>query len=247
MSLPNLNLWQTEAVRVTFIAQEPISAQVSDWWKILTGVSPETIVTKPNLAFQSTSGEFINGSLELRITSNRVDLIYTPVMHQLQSIPSLGDARDVFKTLREPLNKWLHSSREINFVRVAYAPVFFILVGDINEANSVVSNYFKFVGIELSLAQDLLFQINIPKKLNCLKDYSFNRIGKFMSGTGQVISFGESSPVPIMEDHYFCRVEIDFNTNATRTDKILGDDLILIVDELATESICLMDNGWNND
>lgn len=247
MALPELKQWKTESVRATFISHEPISADASAWWKAFTGEEPDTIISKPNSGMQSVSGPFGTGNLEMRITFNRVDWLHTPVMTPIQSIPYLGEAEGAFSFFSSSLERWINETKSIPFSRIAYSPVFSIPVNNINDGNTIINNYFNSTKINTHGIQDLFIQMNIPKKLSVCEDLIFNRIGKFMSGTAQVMTFGTDSPIPVIKEQFFCRTELDFNTDASRQAVIPSKERFLILEEMAHSTTNLISTGWADD
>ncbi|MFQ2249227.1 hypothetical protein ACK32K_11600 [Aeromonas dhakensis] len=244
MALPELTLWKAEAIRATFIANEPINPAPSDWWTSFTGEKPETIISKPNAGMQSISGQFNNGNLEMRVAFNRVDWLLTPAMAPIEGTPCLGKAEDAFSFLSMSLSAWINETKSIPFSRIAYAPIFTLLVSNLEEGNNVLSNYFNLTGIKERNVQDLFIQMNIPSNLDCCDNILFNRVGKFVSNATQIMNFGMDSPIPTIQEQYICHTEFDFNTDASRQIEIPANERFSILEKLSDSTIRLLSRGW---
>ncbi|CAG4906394.1 hypothetical protein [Paraburkholderia saeva] len=242
MALPELAGWRAEAVRATFIANAPVTANGKGWWQAFTGTAPDTVLSKPNAAEHSESGPFGVGRLEMKVAFNRVDWVYMPIAEPGPSVPSLGEAQEIMPALNEALAAWL-ASDDTPFVRTAYGAGLLYPASDVIEGNRAMLAYLPFISMNPELGRDLFFQTNFPRPSSVLDGGVVNRISKLMSATAQVINIGGSGPVPTIQSHYFARVELDLSTTADRTETIPVDKRSTAFNELVTSAIEMMTHG----
>lgn len=241
MALPELTGWEAESVRMTCMASVPITASGKNWWQAFTGSAPEAVVSKPGAAMHSESGPFGAGRLEMKVTFNRVDWLYTPIIEPGPAIPSLGTAEEFLASMSEPLGRWLSSSGDVPFVRIASGATLLRPVPDIAGGNLAVLAYLPFVQLNAEVARDIFFQTNFPRQSKVVDGITLNRISRFMSAAAQVINIQSGSPIPTVDTQYLCRVELDFSTNADRQEPIptasrsaLYEELVASVREMMT-------------
>lgn len=242
MALPELAGWKTESLRVTFFANEPVTGAGRNWWQAATGSAPETVVSKPSASEHSESGPFGSGLLEMKVAFNRVDWIYTPVISPEPAIPSLGDAAEVLDSLNAPLTSWL-AFDETPYVRLAFGPTMHHQVSDIADGNRAVLAYLPFLQIEPVTARDVFSQINFPCNSATVDGLLINRLNKFMCSTAQVINMNRGQAIPMIQTLYYCRCELDFNTDAELAVPIPVDRRVDVMHELAAACREMMSAG----
>lgn len=242
MALPELAGWQMELLRFSFIANEPVTAAGKNWWQTATGSAPETVVSKPNASEHSESGPFGSGQLEMKVAFNRVDWLYTPQISPGPGAPSLGDITDILESLHTPLTNWL-AVDETPYVRLAFGPTMHLQVSDIADANRAVLAYLPFLQINPETARDVFSQINFPCNSATVEGLVINRLNRFMCMTAQMINITPGQAIPIIKTLYFCRTELDFNTDAERTEPIPASRRVDVMRELAVASREMMGGG----
>ena len=241
MALPELAGWKTESLRVSFIANEPVTAAGKNWWQAATGSPPEMVATKPNTSEHSESGVFRDGRLEMRVSFNRVDWLYTPIMSPGSTEPFLGLAADTLGSLHDLLNNWLGIDKT-PYVRIAFGPTMLYPVGDIVEGNRVIMAYLPFIQADPEKLFDAFFQVNYKGRSIIVNDLVINRLNKFMSVAVQVLNIVGQS-IPIIQTSYYCRTELDFSTDAERVQPIPSEQRFDLVGELAAACREMISNG----
>ncbi|WP_157642801.1 hypothetical protein [Burkholderia ubonensis] len=243
MALPELAGWQLESMRASFFANTPIVARDLNWWQALTNHTPEAVVSQPNAGVHSESGEFGAGRLEMKVTFNRVDWLYTPITTPGPNVPSLGSAEELISSFTEPLSTWLASSSEVAFQRIAFGPALLRQVANVVEGNRAVLAYMPHGGVDPELARDLFFQVNYPRRSNSFDEVTINRLSKFMCATIQYIKIDIGSPLPSFDSLFFCRSELDFNTTADRQQPIPPEKRAGIYEEMVACAIEMISTG----
>ncbi|MED5597188.1 hypothetical protein [Janthinobacterium sp. P210006] len=231
MALPEITGWQTESLRVTLIANEPVMAAGKNWFKNATGIDPHQVTHKPSTAEYSESAPFLKGQLELRVSFNRVDWLYTTEEPHGPVLPTLGDASEVLTSLIEPIEKWLNNDDTL-FVRAAVGPVFFYAVDKPSQGTQTLLAYLPFLHIDPEAAREVFMQINFPSVSKKVEGLELNRLCKFRTIGVQIINVAPGNSFPSMAPRFFCRAELDFSTDGMRTIPLPAANRMDLVNEL---------------
>ncbi|WP_156115035.1 hypothetical protein [Pseudomonas sp. ML96] len=235
MALPSLTGWQTEAIRVTFFASEPVNAQRNKWWETATGTPPENISEKPNSAEYSESGTHLdNFFLEMKITFNRVDWVLYPRAIASSEPPSLGSTQEALHFLIPQIEKWLESTSQ-PWIRAAYGHTGMLKTENIQEANAALQKYINCSFPEPQKASDLLIQINYQRDSTTSPGLTINRIGKLAGAAAQFFTLG-TSPMPTTKELTFLRMELDLSSAAERSTPIDPKLIPHVLREMVSQS-----------
>lgn len=241
MTFPSLAEWQLEAIRLIFISHAPVSGAQKNWWEDTVGRPPDSIATRPAQMEHHETG--IVDDLELSMTTrfNHVEWMLRPVQSPpvAGQLPALGSVDEAMSRLKQIILPWVIKS-EVPFHRLAFCPVLFCPAEDLAQASRIVAMYFPgFQGVDV---EDLGGQFNIPKRSTGFPEVRINRILKINSGQIQTFTVG-ASPVPVIENQFVARMELDFNTEFQRSDPIPTDVFSNLLDEMQREAIQVASKG----
>lgn len=242
MELPSIAGWDTEMVRMTFFANEPFSAEGKNWWQLVTGSSPETVVSKPVASEHSESGPFGQGLLEMKASFNRVDWLYMPTFNPGVGRPSLGSARETLGELVDRLSSWMDSN-PASWVRLAFGAVTLLKVDTTADANDVILQYMPFLQFDPEKARDVFIQINYPVDSEVVGELKVNKLSKFMAATAQFVNIGLGAMVPTFKVENFCRAEFDINTSGERSLALPGECVKPLAKELLDCCVEVLSSG----
>jgi len=242
MALPEIAGWLMESLRVTFIAGGPVVGVNKNWWRILTGAEPETVTTRSAVAEHSESGPYGEGRLEMKVTFNRVDWMYTPVPVPGPTVPAIGAADEMLHALEGPIAQWL-AAAETPFVRLAYGPTMLRKVDNIVEANKVAQAYLPFLQFDAAVARDVFNQINFPIQSAAVDGLTLNRVSKVMSAVAQVININVGQPVPKIETTTYSRVELDFSSQTDRSEPLSVENQTALLSEMIGQGRAFLEKG----
>jgi hypothetical protein len=212
MSLPELVAWRIELLRASLFFDQPIVAQEREYWREVTDKDPEVTINKHQQGEFVQSGSYLGGQCELKIAFNRVDLIVSYPFAGLPGAPEPGEPHAL-------LNEWLEavlrllSAVSAGVHRLALGAVGFIPVGDIEQGNKLISEYFPFVCLEkVDGLIDLTISANSPCASEVVSGLTINRILNLSALERQVINLAPVG-VPSMDADKVIRAELDVNSS----------------------------------
>lgn len=242
MELPSIAGWDAEMVRMTFFANEPISAAGKNWWQLVTGSAPETVVSRSAASEHSESGPFGRGVLEMKVSFNRVDWLYVPIANPGKGHPSLGAASEVLSEIIGPLSSWMDSP-QASWTRVAFGAVTVFGVDDAADANNIILKYLSFLKVDPAQARDIFMQINFPVDSKVVDGLRVNKLSKFMAAAAQVVNLGPGAIIPMVKVENFCRAEFDINTSGERSEILTGECIKPLSQELVSYCLEMLSSG----
>jgi hypothetical protein len=131
--------------------------------------------------------------------------------------------------------KWLTVAPP--FLRIAYGLILVRPVAGRREGYLELTKYLPAVEIDAENSSDLSYQINRPRALTSLTDEKANRLSKWSVGLLVVDAFAMSAARQggrrdrVSEEHN-CRVELDMNTSAERTEPLPNERVLAVFEEL---------------
>lgn len=240
MALPEINAWGVETFRFTFFFTEP-QIGLLGWWKSVTGVDPEQVLSRPQMGEHSESGAFLDGQLELKSAFNRVDWTFTyPFAGLPDAVPtkSMSQLRD---DLIPAIGKWL-INQSSKITRVAFGAIGLHPVRSIGEGNVLLGEYLPFIELDAGRARDLLIQINLPEKNDVLEGVDCNVISKWGVLTGQFMQMALGG-LPAMVTNHMVRAELDLSTPVDRSNIIPSYVALDLVSHFVNTSCRVLQEG----
>jgi hypothetical protein len=220
--------WRCESLRLTAFWPDGRDASNLLRWESVVGSPPDHSDSQPKARASRQVGTLPNApaTLDFRATVGRVDWFLT------SSVPvTVGDLKDPFEGLLSLVDALeLFSNLLFTKAGQAYdAARLAVGVNALRPADSVKASYEDLarllpdVRVPTIDASEFFFQINRPRNSAALKNFSINRLSKWMSiVAGQlVIAIPTVAPIRLFGDApYATRVELDISTPADFTDVI---------------------------
>lgn len=241
MALPEIGAWRVEALRFTFFFIEPQSGRGGDWWKSVTGIDPESVVSKPQAGEHVETGSYLDGQLELKIAFNRIDWTLSYPFASLPDATPGMNIEHVTGKLFPDIVRWL-SSHASPILRVALGVVALFPVNTVSEGNSLLSSYFPFFQFNPDTATDVFLQINHPQNTNLLSGKDYNFVTRTGVVTGQFMQLAIGG-LPQMTTNHLFRNEFDVSTPADRIEQLPSQDVVSLLDQFIGKAIATLKDG----
>lgn len=243
MSLPEIVAWKVESLRLSMFFSTPVSAQNQNWWKHFTGSDPETTLNKLQLGEYMENGPLLGGQGELKVGIDRVDWAVSFPMADMPNAPSPKALKALLLEWIEGIRNWLAainlSPHRIGLGVFANCPV-----KKEDEANSIISDYFRFVDLRLGgRFIDASMQINEPKPSMLVENLVINRILRLEVLNRQIVTVGPSGmPAPIEDT--VVRARVDINTSPAWQSSFAPDSVISLFEEIGQHVETLLSKGF---
>lgn len=214
---PNAIDWQAESFRLTAFLSPSTQIREQDWWKKLTGDSPDRKTSEPKAGIQQEEGRFkdeqTDGQLVLTIQPTRIDWQLVPLLDDPNSVvPAIGTFSESVNLFLKLMLRWLENSPSIQ--RLAFGAVLNKPVNSSKEGYKQISSYLSFDLDENS--SDFLYQINRPRKSTStgISDLLINRLSKWSVSILAGFAFDPSKPEQYITrpPQFSVRLELDINT-----------------------------------
>ncbi len=236
--------WQVQTLRATaFLLDVP--RMDAGWWDKLIPEPPEARVSRPKEGINEEDGPFENGKLILRTQPARIDWQYTFDIEKSEGIASLGSFYNTEYGFFNIVRRWLTLCNDIK--RLAFGAILLYPVSNREEGYRLISNYLPFVELDPVNSSDFLYQINRPYESKVFPPIIINRLSKWSVAKFQQFKIelsGEEKVHPtILQESYFCRLELDINNSPEGVDQLPNDKLVPIFDELSSVANEISLNG----
>lgn len=226
-----LTAWSTEILRLTAFHQLGVQKGHNDWWESVTGSQPESKNLKPREGGYEVAGPFANGVLTLRADVARFDWILSGAVSMdkpLTTFPLVGSLQDAMGSFMPLMQAWLPTAPPIN--RIAFGAVWQQQVSDRVAGYRLLDAYLPFVELDAEKSSDFLYQINRHHTASEFGQMHINRIARWSVALMQpvTIALGAGKPptsVSTGESVSALRLELDINTDATRTEPLSPNTL----------------------
>jgi hypothetical protein len=248
-TMPAVDSWQVESMRLTAFPAEPMKTEGQSWWADLVGYDPETVVSRAKAGQYRAEGEFEGRRLSLNNQLERIDWHLAAAAKQseeeLASLPLAGPFPEVLGSFSKIANGWLGLSPAIT--RLAFGGVLLQPVEDRRFGYVQIGRYLPSVTLDPDGSSDFLYQINRPRpskvgveglRINRLMKWSVLMFGQFrMTLQRRMIT-----TVGLDHGDSACRLELDINTapdfeGVLPTDKLMGifGELVALAGEIAAK------------
>jgi hypothetical protein len=218
-SLPPVDAWQAETMRVTVFPTEVVSVEPSSWWDEVVGVPPEAVASRPKVGQFQAHGEFEGRQLVLKVQPGRVEWVLGPlakaVEEEQSALPSLGTFSEVLQLLSKVVVPWLPQAPALQ--RFAYGAILKQPVDNVRAGYAVLQRYLaSSVHLDLESSSDFFYQINRPRpsrttvaglRLNRLTKWSVQVVRRMTMTIGT-----ERGASRVLGEDVALRLELDINT-----------------------------------
>lgn len=242
--------WKVGLVRLTCFVPPGVAYKDPGWWEKFIGQPPEAKTAKPKEGSEVISGPGLGGAATLSLDPSRIDWILNTAEEVTNSpdLPTLGGFRDVAGKFRDFASDWLKVAPTAN--RIAFGALLLLPAKDRQEGYRGLSQILKTVEVDPVDSEDFLFQINRPRKSQVLEGLRINRLTKWSVGVLRGLSLrliaGKANVMAnanIASSHYFCRLELDVNTDAERIEPLPPQHMAEIFGELVDQATEIAERG----
>jgi hypothetical protein len=219
--------WKEARLRLTGFLSPAAPIHEPDWWKSLTGESPERRVSQPKIGVLQEDGPFMGGKLILAAQPTRIDWVLT------QSDPTdLSSSVGPIGEFKQLMLKWLESCPPVQ--RIAWGPILHIPTDDRIRGYQLLSEYLHSVRLDAENSTDFFYQINRPRTVTFDSlDIKINRLSKWSVATLQqaLLSVGpEAATYALGPGQILCQLELDVNTDQEFQGNLPHEQLPQILD-----------------
>ena len=238
MEAKALEGWMVDRVRLTHFVSD-IKDDHSTWWELFTGAKETSFISKRLEGESLYSGEFLGGTLELRIMLDRIDWILSSEPRNNLEEVFLGDYASLLKKLLSHYKEWL-AKCSFTSTRCAFAASILNPVNTLNEGYKEIASLLPFLPIASGEWQDFYFQINKIAEINYSegKRININRLINSSVNNFQMVNFQTGSSIT---SKYFTRFEFDINTQPDKNIEIDSDEVGLLLPFLTDISSVITD------
>jgi len=238
-SLPPVDVWQVETMRVTVFPSEVVTTDPASWWDDVVGFPPETVVARPKIGQFQARGDFEGRQLALQIQPGRVEWVVGPLAKAIEEedsgLTSLGPFPEVLNSLSKVVVPWLPKAPALQ--RFAFGAILMQPVDSVRAGYTLLQKYLGSVRLDPDSSSDFFYQINRPRpsrtaiaalRLNRLTKWSVQVIRRMTMTIG---AEGTTATRALGEDAA-CRLELDINTAPDFTGVLPVEQLGALLQEL---------------
>jgi hypothetical protein len=235
--------WKTELLRLSVFSNRPVQVSDADWTAITGQTESETRQSQPG-GGRAYLGAHRGARLTVASSGQRVDIMQTvnPVVPAGDAGPTVtfGDWAQVREPFVHDTEQWL-SSVEFPVVRLAFSCVLLAAAEDRLTAYQLLKRLLRSVDIDPMQMRELLFRVNWRVKSVVVPDLALNRITNwssiFLQNILLQVGGGPASLSSSEIKRDFVRLEVDHNTDETRTEPFDRAQLAPIYGELVALAI----------
>jgi hypothetical protein len=244
--------WNVQSLRLTAFHTARDLPDLESWWAELAGQVPETRVARPREGLAEVMGDFAAEQLNpARLTlgsqPSRIDWLLQAQDSPPPGIPCLGPLPRVLPFFTDTMHPWL-DRLPFDINRLALGVILLFPVATRQEGYSLLS---RFLPLTLDPnSSDFLYRINRPAVSESLADGTqLNRLSTWSVLLVELVRLS-ISPGTVRADvshqgepALACRLELDVNTPADRTEPLPRDKYRPLLTELAAMAQSIADRG----
>ncbi len=229
-------------MRLTAFMSESYGADVDKWWEAIVGEPPEAKTEKVRESVRTLEGHLGNAKLILNSALDRVDWLLgvdIDVTQDFQETPNIGLYTDVLQLFSSKVSPWLLSCPPIT--RLVWGAILVQPTADRINGYRTLQKYVPALTVDALNSSDLLYQINRSRKSNVIPDLTINRLQKWSVSQLQHFSIkmvagptATRSQGTMTPGFSACRVELDINSAADRSEPLPTDRLESLYEELVS-------------
>lgn len=232
--------WSADHLRLTLFPSDPVG-DATDWWKLVGGSDPLTVVNTPRTGGSKASGPVsvkgISPETDLTLTVERGRVEWRLSVKQMPLLlpDLLGPFVDVTEPFLKILEAWFDAAPPVK--RLAFGAVCLHQVPSKEAGYNELDAFLSAVKVE-SGARDFLYQINRPIKSE-VSELEINRLMKWNVQHAQFLSV-DASGVTETSEWLGTRLELDINTDAANTNPFSAKTML---DELRQHAFAIAEKG----
>ncbi len=242
-----LNEWNVEGMRLSLFASSPVKPQPGAW-NAVTGEQPQMTANQAMAGLVQEQGSIANGTVALitQQTLERLDCIFAPTLQNpgFGSGPpailgSPSEALDVYSRLMTKLV----ASLSFPCKRIAVGLAFRLPVANKEEGYQRLASY--LANAPDPTAFDFAYQIN-RRRQSKGPSVHINRLSKWAVQAYQTVLVNPMNPVaqvPVDDLRHACRLELDINTAAERTQPFPAKELEGLFKESMELAVEIVEKG----
>lgn len=223
MTLPPLDAWKVENLRLTAFYPSGAKIDPSTWWTDLIGYPPEKVLSRPKMGHLQQDGVFEGKRLVLQVQPERVDWnlrppVLSPEEEESDILPIVGSLPDVLNSFLDLMFRWLQIQPPIT--RLAFGAILLQPVQDLRAGYITIGEYLPYVKVDPDRSSEFSYQINRPRDCTSgIEGLRINRLTRWSVakfGFGSIgISLGRelAASVGVTQERFACRLELDINTS----------------------------------
>jgi len=236
-TLPPIEAWQTETLRLTLFYSSDIQVIEPTWWDDLQGGPPESRNLRPKAGGQRDIGPFEGGRLVLAVQPGRIDWLFTVVVSPNdEGFLAIGDFPACLEKFRELMLSWFGLKTCPSAKRLAFGVVLLQPVESRPLGYRQLSAYLPYVELDYEGSSDFLYQINRPVNSSSgVADLRVNRLSKWFVARPIQMKVEIGSPSITLspsEEDFACRLELDVNTTPDFKAELTREQLPAVFQEL---------------
>jgi len=238
--LQSLSDWEVNIVRATtFVGPDfNVHPEIS-WWKQIVENEAEESRSRHSTGELVESGVFEGRRLVLDIKPGRADWRLTalagPPDELPEVLPTIGPLDDVLTSFLRLTGSWLDVCPAVT--RLAFGAVLVKPVTDRKTGYSAIATLLPKVDIDPENSSDFLYQINRPRpSLSGISGLILNRLSKWSVLSTILLRVavggGGGSIQDARQPQFFCRLELDMNTDSDFRGDFSKDNMGSVFQEL---------------
>jgi hypothetical protein len=242
--------WRAESCRLTFLFPTPELPPPGRLWKDMFGDEPEQIQENPRSRTCDERGQYHQISTRIVQTPGRIDVFFQAgavgigfVVGDALMPAAIGTLKDASELLRDISRR--NTPSFANSTRIAAGVVLQKKVDSYLAANQVIRDLLPGLSIPDG-STDILWQVNHPVESVAIPEVTLNRLHKvqIMQIQQMLFAIGGPGPLPLAgQPQIAVQLELDFNTSPMRTEPLVNQQVVQLVDELLVKAAELASLG----
>lgn len=229
--------WRVETLRITVFPTDINSVSVSNIWESVVREEPDEIHFQRN-RIDAREVKFGNGRLVLAKQADRIDWHFLSIQDtnpDNMQLPIIGKLEEELNTFSDLANTWFLSPGLPSMHRLAFGVVLLLPVNAVEEGYSTMQRMLP--DLNLRDVRDFFYQINRRRMSEVDVGIAINRLSKWNIYSGQLVTIAvnpmqEQQIAKTTDPSIACRLELDINTSAERTEALPSRKLSAIFSEL---------------
>jgi hypothetical protein len=207
----------------------------------LTGKAPGEVNERPAQGIRRERGEFGSYLLAISMQVDRADLILSmPPQKEAPELIQIGSYDAAVRALEDLIQSWW--TKHPHVVRLALAPTLVRKFEQKIDSLKYLRRWLPTVNFDPERDQDIIWQINRPRRSGIKKDLVINRLARWQVAELRAVEI-TGPRVAIPRVAYLAQLTLDINTQADHTEAFEASKLPRLMDELTLLSRELITNG----
>lgn len=235
-TLPAVDAWHVETMRVTAFPGDVVSTEQLSWWEDTVGFPPETVQSRPRTGQYQARGDFEGRQLILQVQPGRIEWTLRPIMkaEDEPGLPLLGPFSEVVASLSKVVVPWLPKAPALN--RFAFGAALLQPVESVRSGYALIQKYLPAVRVDPDGSSDLFYQINRRRpSVTRIDGLRMNRLSKWSVQLAEIVTMTVGSGNVVtraLGTEAACRLELDINTTPDFAGAFPPDQLRALLQEM---------------